>query len=80
MTDRYERTRKAVRLNAAQAESADQVQALREASITVPADQVSRPTIDAQVLDNIREQMRQAIGVDMRIALVEPEGGDDAGG
>jgi hypothetical protein len=51
-----------------------------EASITVPADQVSRPTIDAQVLDNIREQMRQAIGVDMRIALVEPEGGDDAGG
>jgi hypothetical protein len=31
MTDRYERIRKAVRLNAAQAESADQVQALREA-------------------------------------------------
>jgi len=43
-----------------------------EAAITVPADQVSRPTIDAQVLDNIRAELVRQLGVDLRIAVVEP--------
>lgn len=44
-----------------------------KATITVPADQVSRPTINAAVVENIREVLQQQLGVNLRIALVEPE-------
>jgi hypothetical protein len=44
-----------------------------EARISVPADQVNRPTINAAVVENIREVLQQQLGVDLRISLVEPE-------
>jgi hypothetical protein len=45
-----------------------------KATITVPADQVNKPIINAAVLENIREVMQQQLGVDLRIAVVEAEG------
>lgn len=45
-----------------------------EARIAVPADQVSRPTINAAVVENIREALQQQLGVDLQIAVVVPEG------
>lgn len=44
-----------------------------EATISVPADQVNRPTINAAVVENIREVLQQQLGVDLSIQLVEPE-------
>lgn len=43
------------------------------ASITVPEEAISRPVIDAGVVDNIREMVMQNLGVDLTIAVIEPE-------
>lgn len=44
-----------------------------QAKIAVPADQVSRPTINAAVVENIREVLQQQLGVNLTISVVEPE-------
>lgn len=43
-----------------------------QASITIPSDSVNPPIIDAEVVDNIQELISKEIGVDLSIALVEP--------
>ena len=47
-----------------------------EATITVPADKVSAPIIDANVMDNIQEVISQQLGVSLEISVVEPEPGE----
>lgn len=42
------------------------------ATIEVPIEAVSRPQIDAVVIDNIREQLTRTLGVDLTIAVIEP--------
>ncbi len=41
------------------------------ARITVPESAVSKPVIDATVLDNIKESLTQQFGLDVQVALVE---------
>jgi hypothetical protein len=43
-----------------------------EASISVPAENVSAPLIDADVQQNIAKAIRDAIGMDVRITVGEP--------
>lgn len=43
------------------------------AAITVPTGATISKTINATVLDNVREVLQQQTGLDIRIALVEPE-------
>lgn len=43
-----------------------------EASITIPAEGITPPPINAEVIDNIREIISKEIGVDLSVALVEP--------
>lgn len=42
-----------------------------QASITVPADAVSGPTIEADVVDNIQEEISKQLGVDLQISVIE---------
>lgn len=42
-----------------------------QASITVPADAVSAPVIEATVMDNIREIASQELGVDLQISMID---------
>lgn len=41
------------------------------ASITVPEDSVSAPVIEAEVLENIKEELNQQLGVDLSIQVIE---------
>lgn len=43
------------------------------ATVQVPADAVNRPVIDAAVADNIRQELERTLGVDVTIAVIEPE-------
>lgn len=43
------------------------------ASIVVPDDAVSKPVIDAQVLDNIQEILNQQLGINLQISVVDDE-------
>ncbi|HET8550941.1 MAG TPA: hypothetical protein VFM97_00510 [Gammaproteobacteria bacterium] len=45
-----------------------------QASIAVPEDAVSAPTIDADVVENIRELASEHLGVDLAISVVDPAG------
>jgi len=49
-----------------------------QASITVPVDSVTAPTIDAEVIDNIQETVSKAIGVDLSISVIsnDAKGGE----
>lgn len=49
-----------------------------EASITVPRDAVTPAVVSAEVGDNIREVVRQQLGIDLTIQMVEPKGVKDA--
>lgn len=42
-----------------------------EAKVVIPQNAVSQPTIDATVLDNVREILEQKTGLDVSVALVE---------
>lgn len=42
-----------------------------EATISIPDDKVSQPTITTEVMENIKEVLKSQIGVDMKITLVE---------
>lgn len=46
-----------------------------KATLEIPAESVSRPVIDAVVVDNIRAELQRTLGVDLSIAVVDPEGG-----
>jgi hypothetical protein len=46
------------------------------AKIKVSEDRVSAPVIDATVIDNIQETIKQQHGIDLTIALVEPKSGE----
>jgi hypothetical protein len=43
-----------------------------KATISVPEDAVSKPLIDAVVLDNVREIIQQQTGLNVSVSLVEP--------
>lgn len=43
------------------------------ASIKVPKEAVSRPMIDAVVLDNIRQVLEQQLGAKIELAVIEPK-------
>lgn len=43
-----------------------------QASVVIPEDAVTKPVLDAQVLDNVREVIEQQTGMDVRVSLVEP--------
>lgn len=47
-----------------------------EASITVPRDAVTPAVVSAEVGDNIREVVRQQLGIDLTIQMVQPKGGE----
>jgi hypothetical protein len=47
-----------------------------KATIEIPADSVSAPVIDAQVVDNIRVELARTLGVDLRVEVVEPTSKD----
>ncbi len=42
-----------------------------EATVEVPMDAVTPPSLDATVLDNVREELTRRLGIDMTIAVVE---------
>ena len=42
-----------------------------EAKVIIPESAVSKPVIDATVLDNVREIMEQQTGLDVSVRLVE---------
>jgi hypothetical protein len=42
-----------------------------QAKLTVPEGAVSKPVIDATVLDNVREVLQQQTGMDIKLSLVE---------
>jgi hypothetical protein len=42
-----------------------------QARIVVPDSAVSKPVIDATVLDNIQQVLNQQLGLDIRVSLVE---------
>lgn len=42
------------------------------ANVSVPETSVAGPTIDSTVVDNIREVLRQQLGADITLAVVEP--------
>ena len=44
-----------------------------QARVIVPESCVSRPVIDATVLDNVREVLQQQTGLDITVSLVENE-------
>ena len=43
------------------------------AKVIIPESSVSKPVIDATVLDNVREIMEQQTGLDVSVRLVENE-------
>jgi uncharacterized membrane protein len=43
-----------------------------KATISFPEDAVSKPLIDAVVLDNVREIIQQQTGLNVSVSLVEP--------
>jgi len=47
-----------------------------EASITVPRNAVTTAVVSAEVGDNIREVVRQQLGIDLTINVVEQKGGE----
>lgn len=44
-----------------------------EASIVIPVDSVTKPTIEAETIDTIQEAIESQTGIDLKIQLVEPE-------
>jgi len=42
------------------------------ATIKIDESQISKPVIDAQVLDNIQETLSQQLGIEMQVNLIEP--------
>lgn len=44
-----------------------------QASIVVPPESVSTPVIDATVVENIRAVISQQLGVNLTIAVIQPE-------
>ena len=49
------------------------VKPMLSASITIPSESVMIPTIDTEVVENIKELVSQELGVKLSIAVVEPE-------
>lgn len=43
-----------------------------EAKVIIPEDAVSKPLIDASVIDNVREVIQQQTGMAVTISVVEP--------
>lgn len=43
------------------------------AEIQVPEDQVNQPVISADIVDNIAEEVGKQLGVELSIAVVEPQ-------
>jgi len=62
---------RALRLNVKVPRAIFQTPALK-ATISVPEDAVSKPLIDAVVLDNVREIIQQQTGLNVSVSLVEP--------
>lgn len=44
-----------------------------QATIKIDESDVSKPVIDAKVLDNIKAEMSKYLGIDMSINIVEPK-------
>jgi hypothetical protein len=44
-----------------------------EANIRVPEENVNRPVINAEVLGNIEQHLKQTLGVELSISLIQPE-------
>lgn len=42
------------------------------ATLTIPEDAVSRPQIDAAVVDNIKAELQRTLGVDLTVTVIEP--------
>lgn len=43
-----------------------------QGSITIPKDAVSAPVIDASIVDNVQEVIKQQTGVEVRLNVISP--------
>lgn len=44
-----------------------------QAKIVIPNDSVTPETLDAKVLDNVKEVLEQQLGFDVRLSVVDPD-------
>lgn len=44
-----------------------------EAKVVVPKDAISKPVIEAEVVDNVQDIIKQNTGFDVKLEVVEPE-------